>query len=160
MEDVVVSGIAFDRNQVILSVLGVPDRPGIAAKIFGSLAVCRVNVDMIIQSAARGRSNDISFSIAKSDLKKARPVLEKVRVQLGAEQVTSEEDIAKVAVVGVGMRSNPGVAAKMFKTLADNKINIEMISTSEIKIACVVKSSECDRAVRALHRAFRLEKTR
>lgn len=156
MEDVVVSGIAVDMKQAKLSVLDIPDRPGIAARMFGALAQVHVNVDMIIQSAARDRSNDISFTIARSDLKKAVPLLEKVRHELGGKGVLVDEHIAKVAVVGVGMRSHPGIAAKMFKTLAGNKINIEMISTSEIKIACVVKEQDCKRAVRSLHKAFRL----
>ena len=158
MEEVIVSGIALDKNQAKLSVLDVPDRPGIAAKIFGALARMHINVDMIIQSAARGRSNDISFTVARTDLKKALPILEKVRVELGARGVVCDRKIAKVAVVGVGMRSHPGVAAKMFKTLADQKINIEMISTSEIKIACVLKESECRRAVQVLHKAFGLHR--
>lgn len=156
MEEAVVSAIAFDSKQAKLSILGVPDRPGIAAKIFGALAKESINVDMIIQSAARGKNNDISFTVARSDLKKALPILEKLKGELSAEGVNCDDTIAKVAVVGVGMRSHPGVAAKMFKTLADKKINIEMISTSEIKIACVVKEKELDRAVKALHHAFQL----
>lgn len=158
MEEVVVSGVAFDRNQAKLSVLDVPDRPGIAAKIFGALAECHINVDMIIQSAARGRSNDISFTVARTDIKKAIPLLEKVRKELGAKGILCDDKIAKVAIVGVGMRSHPGVAAKMFQTLAAEKINIEMISTSEIKIACVIKEKQCDHAVRSLHQTFKLGK--
>ena len=160
MEEVVVSGIAFDKSQAKLSVVDIPDRPGIAAKIFGGLAQLHINVDMIIQSAARDRSNDISFTISRTDLRKAVPLLEKVRRELGGRGVLIDEKVAKVAVVGVGMRSHPGVAAKMFKALAKEKINIEMISTSEIKIACVVKEQECRRAVAALHRAFGLAKSR
>ena len=156
MEEVVVTGVAYDKNQVKLSVLDIPDRPGIAAKIFGALANVHVNVDMIIQSAARGRSNDISFTILRTDLKKARPILEKVRQDLGGKGILADEKVAKVAIVGVGMRSHPGVAAKMFKTLADKKINIEMISTSEIKVSCVVKEEDCKRAVTELHKAFGL----
>lgn len=158
MEEVIVSGIAFDKNQAKLSVTDVPDHPGVAAKIFGALAEMHVNVDMIIQSAAQDRSNDISFTVSRTDLKKAMPVLRKVCRQLEAKSVLCDEKVAKVAVVGVGMRSHPGVAAKMFKTLADEKINIEMISTSEIKIACVIKEQDCQRAVKLLHEAFELDK--
>jgi len=160
MEDVVVSGIAFDKNQSKLSVLDIPDRPGIAAKIFGSLAQVHINVDMIIQSAARDRSNDISFTIARSDLKKAVPIVEKVRHELGGKGILVDEKIAKVAVVGVGMRSNPGVAAAMFKSLAREKINIEMISTSEIRVSCVVREEVCNKAVRVLHKVFGLGKSK
>ena len=113
---------------------------------------------MIIQSAARDRSNDISFTIARSDLKKAVPIVEKARHKLGGKGILVDERIAKIAVVGVGMRSNPGVAATMFKTLAREKINIEMISTSEIRVSCVVKEQECNRAVKVLHRVFGLDK--
>ena len=156
MEAVVVSGIAFDKNQAKVSILDVKDQPGVAAKIFGILAENKVNVDMIIQSAAKDRSNDISFTIARTDLRKALPLLEQVQKLLGAKTVSYDEKIAKVAIVGVGMRSHPGVAAKMFETLSKEKINIEMISTSEIKIACVVALENCDPAVRALHKAFGL----
>ncbi|MBI3012249.1 MAG: aspartate kinase [Elusimicrobia bacterium] len=157
MEEVVVSGIAFDKNQAKLSIVEVQDSPGVAAKIFGALAQSRINVDMIIQSAARDRANSISFTVARTDLKKAVPLLQKVSRELGAKGIVCEEKVAKVAIVGVGMRSHPGVAAQMFQTLADGKINIEMISTSEIKVACVIKESNCDRAVRLLHRSFGLD---
>jgi aspartate kinase len=156
MEDVVVSGIAFDRNQAKFSVVNVADRPGVAARIFGALADSRVNVDMIIQSAAQDGTNDISFTVARTDLKKAQPILDRLKRDLSAQTVICEEKVAKVAIVGVGMRSHPGVAAKMFKTLADAGINIEMISTSEIKVACVVEESDCDKSVRLLHKAFGL----
>ena len=111
---------------------------------------------MIIQSAASGFSNDISFTVARTDLKKAMPILEKVKEELGAKDILCEEKVAKVAIVGVGMRSHPGVAAKMFQTLAKAKINIEMISTSEIKVACVLKEEDCEKAVKVLHKAFNL----
>ncbi len=156
MEQVVVSGIAFDKNQAKLSILDVEDQPGVAAKIFGAMAEAKVNVDMIIQSAARDRANDISFTISRSDIRKATPLLEKVRKELRGRGILCEERVAKVAIVGVGMRSHPGVAAKMFQTLAKEKINIEMISTSEIKVSCVVKEQDLERAVKALHKAFAL----
>lgn len=160
MENVVVSGIAVDKNQVKLSIMEVPDQPGVAARIFSPLADIGVNVDMIIQSAARGMNNDISFTIAHSDLKKALSILEKIRKKLGARSVVHDDRIVKIAIVGVGMRSHPGVAARMFSTLARRRINIEMISTSEIRIACVIKKKDMERAVRALHAAFELGKRR
>ena len=158
MEDVVVSGVAFDRKQAKMSFVEIPDRPGIAAAIFGALAKTGVNVDMIIQSEAREGKNDISFTVGESDLKKAIDILTPVKNALGAKQLTHESGVAKVAVVGVGMRSHPGVASRMFKALADNKINIQMISTSEIKIACVISRAQVDAAVKVLHKEFALGK--
>ncbi len=156
MEDVVVSGVAYDKNQAKLSVTDIPDRPGIAAKIFGALAGIQVNVDMIIQSAAQDNTNDISFTVSKADLKKAVPLLESVSKELGGKGLLVDEKIAKVAIVGVGMKSHAGVAAKMFEALAQNKINIEMISTSEIKVSCAVKEEDGQKAVQVLHKAFGL----
>ncbi len=158
MEDVVVSGIAFDRNQAKLSMIEVPDRPGIAAEIFGALAKVGVNVDMIIQATAQNGTNDISFTVPQGELKKALATLEPVKVDLKARAVLHEAGVGKVAVVGVGMRSHPGVAARMFKALADKKINIQMISTSEIKISCIVAKDQVDAAVKVLHDAFELGK--
>ncbi|MBD3272349.1 MAG: aspartate kinase [Elusimicrobia bacterium] len=158
MEDVIVSGIAIDKNQVKMSMVEVPDRPGIAAAIFGALAREGINVDMIIQSAARGMNNDISFTIARSSLKRAITALRNVCTKLHAKEIIYDEDIAKLAIVGVGMRSHPGVASKMFETLARARINIEMISTSEIRIACVVKTKHLKKAVSLLHRAFHLQR--
>lgn len=157
MEDVVVSAVTYDKNQVKFTMLGVPDKPGVAAKIFGKLADGGINVDMIIQSAPRQLINDISFTINTADLKKARGILDKIRSVIGAESVNCDENIAKVSVVGVGMRSHPGVAAKMFKALAGSKINIDMISTSEIKISCAITKERVTDAVRALHKAFGLQ---
>ena len=158
MEDVVVSGIAFDRHQAKVSMIEVPDRPGIAAEIFGALAQVGVNVDMIIQSTAQGGTNDISFTVPQGDLKKALAALEPVKSELKAKDVVHEAGVGKVAVVGVGMRSHPGVAARMFKALADRGINIQMISTSEIKISCIVAKDQVDAAVKGLHEAFELGK--
>ena len=160
MEDVVVSGIAFDKNQAKLSALEIPDRPGSAAKIFGALAEIHVNVDMIIQSAAQEGSNDISFTVARTDLKKTVPILQSVSKELGGQGVLVDENVAKVAIVGVGMRSHAGVAARMFQALAEKGVNIEMISTSEIKISCIVSESDCQRAVQVLHKAFGLGKNK
>jgi aspartate kinase len=156
MEEVVVSGIAFDRNQAKLSMIEVPDRPGIAAEVFGALAKVGVNVDMIIQSTAQGGTNDISFTVPAGELNKALTALEPVKAELRAREIQHEAGVGKVAVVGVGMRSHPGVAARMFKTLADNKINIQMISTSEIKISVIVTKDQVDAAVKALHKEFEL----
>ncbi len=160
MEAPVVSGIAYDGNEAKLSLVDVPDQPGVAAKLFGALAEDSINVDMIIQSSAQNGLNDISFTVSRSDLKRALLSMESLRKKLKAQFVHSDDGVAKVSIVGVGMRSHPGVAAKMFATLADNGINIEMISTSEIKVACVVKQSEGARAVKLLHKAFGLEKRR
>lgn len=160
MEAPVVSGIAYDGNEARLSITGVPDQPGVAAAIFGSLAQDSINVDMIIQSTAQNGMNDISFTVSRPDLKRAVIILESTKKKLNAKNVLSDESVAKVSIVGVGMRSHPGVAAKMFSTLADNAINIEMISTSEIKVACVIKQADGARAVKLLHKAFGLEKAR
>lgn len=158
MEDIVVSGVAFDRKQAKLSLVNLPDRPGVAAQVFGALAKAGVNVDMIIQSQARDADNDISFTVAETDLKKAVTALETVRTALGAERLVQDATVAKVAIVGVGMRSHPGVAARMFQALADHQINIQMISTSEIKIACVISRDQVDQAVKVLHQEFQLDK--
>ncbi|MBN1622661.1 MAG: aspartate kinase [Endomicrobiales bacterium] len=158
MEDVVVSSVTYDKNQVKFTMLGVPDRPGIAAVMFGALAKGGINVDMIIQSAPRAKYNDISFTVTKSDLKKANEILKKVKAKLNAEAVVYDDNIAKVSIVGVGMRSHAGVASKMFNVLANAKINIDMISTSEIKISCAVKQDQVSRAVAQLHKAFKLHK--
>jgi aspartate kinase len=158
MEAPVVSGIAFDPNEAKLSITGVPDQPGVAAEVFGSLAKDSINVDMIIQSSAQNGLNDISFTVSRTDLKRSLLLLDSLKNKLGAKNVISDERVSKVSIVGVGMRSHPGVAAKMFSTLADAKINIEMISTSEIKVACIVKQDEGNRAVKLLHKAFALDK--
>jgi aspartate kinase len=158
LEEALVSGVSYDKNQVKLSITDVPDRPGIAAKIFGALAKENINVDMIIQSAARDKNNDISFTVTRDDLKKCLPILKKVRNELGASEVIYDDKVAKISLIGVGMKTHPGVAAKMFRTLAEEKINIEMISTSEIKISCVIKENEIGKAVKVLHSVFELEK--
>jgi len=156
MEEVVVSGVAYDKEQVKVTITGVPDRPGIAAKIFGALAQGNVNVDMIIQSSAKEGINDISFTVSRGDLRKTLEIMERVKQEMGAKGLIYDEGVAKVSIVGVGMRSHSGVACEMFSALAEENINIEMISTSEIKISCVIKEKETEKAVRALHRKFRL----
>jgi aspartate kinase len=158
MEKVMIRGVAANTEEAKIAILGVPDQPGVAAKIFEELAKENVNVDMIIQSTAREGANDISFTAPKIDLEKSLVVMKKVLQELKARDVIYDEKIAKVSVVGVGMRSHPGVAAKMFKTLAEEGINIEMISTSEIKISCVIAEDKAESAVKVLHKAFELEK--
>ncbi|MCS7152062.1 MAG: ACT domain-containing protein [Endomicrobia bacterium] len=158
IEEPVVTAVTFDKNQVKMTILDVPDRPGVAGKIFGALAKENINIDMIIQSAARGRKNDISFTISYNDLKKAVEVLEEVSKELNAGGVVYEDNMAKVSIIGVGMKSHPGVAAKMFETLGKENINIEMISTSEIKVSCIIKKEHLELAVRSLHEAFNLSK--
>jgi aspartate kinase len=160
MEEPIVSGVAVDKNEARLSITEVPDQPGVAATIFGALAEHSINVDMIIQSSAQDGTNEISFTVNRPDLNRAMVILESVKRKLGAKDILTDENVAKVAVVGVGMRSHPGVAAAIFKTLADAKINIEMISTSEIKVACVIQATEVPRAVKLLHKVFGLGKGR
>ncbi|MBI3609071.1 MAG: aspartate kinase [Nitrospirae bacterium] len=156
MEQVAVSGVAYDRNQAKITLLGVPDRPGIAARLFGGIAKENVIVDMIIQNISQEGLTDISFTVPRVDAKKAMSVVSTLARDIGANDVQLTDDIAKVSIVGVGMRSHSGVAATMFETLAREGINIMMISTSEIKISCVVDAKYTELAVRALHDAFGL----
>jgi len=157
MENVVVSGIAYDKNQAKLTIVNVPDKPGIAARLFDSIASANVIVDMIVQNiSSDGKFADISFTVPKTESKKALEVTKKIAKKLGAERVDIREDISKVSIVGVGMRSHSGVAAKMFRTLADHKINIMMISTSEIKVSCVIDLKFTELALRVLHSSFEL----
>lgn len=158
MEDVLVSGITLNKNEVKITVCEVPDRPGVAAKIFKELSSCGINVDMIVQNVSHTRKTDISFTIGKSDLAKANRVIRKVASELKAGDILIDENIARVAIVGVGMKSHPGVAATMFEILAKNKINIEMISTSDISISCIIKKGLAEVALKALHNKFCLHK--
>lgn len=157
MEDIVVSGVAYNRNEAKLSLIGVPDRPGVAAELFGILGGANICVDMIIQNVGESGTNDISFTVSKEDLPEALTVTESAAKELGAREVRSDRNIAKISVVGVGMKSHAGVAATMFRALAKNKINIDMISTSEIKISCIIREEDMDRAVQAIHEEFDLE---
>ena len=158
MEAPLVSGIALDRNQARISLMGVKDRPGIASDIFNKLATAEVNVDMIIQNKAHDGTTNIDFTVPVSDLHDAKSVVDSF-VQSGEIEADSyNEDICKVSVVGVGMRSHAGVAAKAFSTMAENNININMISTSEIKVSMVIKEKYAELAVRGLHEAYELEK--
>jgi aspartate kinase len=153
MEDIVVRGIASDKKQNKLTVQHVPDRPGVAAKVFKALAVASVNVDMIVQNVSEKGFTDISFTINEDDLPKAIDALSR---KIGGRGSDVDKDIAKISIVGVGMRSHSGIAFRMFDALAKNNVNIEMISTSEIKISVVIRKADADRAVKALHKAFGL----
>jgi aspartate kinase len=158
MEQVVVAGVAYDRNEAKVSVRGVPDRPGIAAKIFGALAEKSIVVDMIVQDVGEGDRASMTFTVPKADLKRALVVIEPLARELGAAEVVSDTGIAKVSIVGVGMRSHAGVAAQMFDVLAREGINVLMISTSEIKVSCVIEEKYTELAVRVLHDAFGLSR--
>ncbi|MDD5247000.1 MAG: aspartate kinase, partial [Candidatus Omnitrophica bacterium] len=158
MEDVVLRGVTLNRNEAKITVCSVPDRPGVAAKIFKELSGGGVNVDMIVQNVSHTRQTDISFTVNKPDLAKALRLTRKSARQVKAGEVLKDEDIARVAVVGVGMKSHPGVAAKVFEVLAQKEINIEMISTSDISISCIIKKKFAETAVRALHSKFNLGK--
>jgi aspartate kinase len=156
MEQVLVRGVAHDLDQVKLTVRRVPDQPGIAASIFSALAERGINVDMIVQNVSEDGYTDLSFTIGTSDIEKVSSIAEMIKGKVGAEEVTLDENIAKVSVVGVGMRSHTGVALKVFRTLGERNINIKMISTSEIKISVVVDKDRAADAVIALHDAFDL----
>lgn len=153
-----VAGVAADLSQVRIVVCDVPDTPGEAATLFGSLAEENISVDMIIQSYARkvSKTNDIAFTINKEDLPKAEELLEQVKVNLGAADVQIDENIAKISIIGAGMIDRPGIASAMFQTLADSGINIRMISTSEIKISCLINKEDAQKALKALHEVFKL----
>ncbi|WNG46876.1 aspartate kinase [Archangium minus] len=158
MENVVVSGIAYDKNEAKLAINGVPDTPGVAAKIFGALDSQNIVVDLIVQTASREGRTDLSFTVGKTDLPKARETVERVAKEIHAGGVETDGEVAKVSIVGVGMRNHSGVAAKMFQVLASEGINIQLISTSEIKVTCLIHSKYTELAVRALHTAFGLDK--
>ncbi len=154
-----VTGVALDDKQAKVAILGVPDVPGIAAEIFLTLAKHNISVDMIIQSVAQNNLNEIAFTVSKDSLKDAESVCQSMLPQLKAKEVVVDQNIAKVSIVGAGMLNQPGVASTMFKALADAAVNIQMISTSEIKISCMVNMSDAHRAVQAIHKAFELEKS-
>ncbi len=158
MEEVVVTGVTHDRSQAKISILRVPDRPGIAAQVFGAIAATNVVVDMIVQNISRDGYTDMSFTLPRGDHARAVSTLESIARGIGAQGVVHDERVAKVSIVGVGMRSHSGVAAKMFTTLAHEGINIQMISTSEIAVSCVIEDKYAELAVRALHDAFEVGK--
>ncbi len=161
MEKVVVSGVAYDKNQAKITVLSVPDQPGIAATLFNKIASANIVVDVIVQNVSSdGLSADISFTVPKSESKKALQIVEEVAKALGAKGVAVRDDLAKISIVGVGMRTHSGVAAEMFETLASHGVNIMAISTSEIKVSCLINAKYTELAVRVLHERFGLEKKR
>ncbi|CAG0953569.1 aspartate kinase [Methylophilaceae bacterium] len=158
MEQPIISGIAFNRDEAKVTVLGVPDRPGIAYQILGPIADANIDVDIIIQNTGADGTTDFTFTVHKNELNKALDILKnKVQGHIGAREISGDDKIAKVSIVGVGMRSHVGVASQMFRTLAEEGINIQMISTSEIKIAVVIEEKYMELAVRVLHKAFELE---
>lgn len=159
MERVAVVGVTGDRNQAKITIIGVPDRPGVAARIFGAVAEENILVDMIIQNVSQAALTDISFTVPRVDLQKAVGIVERAAKEIDAKSVAVTESIAKVSIVGVGMRSHSGVAAKMFEVLSRENVNIMMISTSEIKISCVIDEKYLELAMRALHAAFGLDQT-
>jgi aspartate kinase len=157
MEGVVVRGVAFDKNQAKVTLVAVPDKPGVAAGIFKALADAAVNVDMIVQNVSHGAgkpATDLSFTVEKADLLKARKVIDGLKAGIGFSEAIADENIGKLSIVGVGMRSHSGVAAKMFETLAQEGVNIQMISTSEIKISVVIELAKGEQAIKAVHAAF------
>ena len=154
LEKAIISGVTHDTSEAKVSVVGVPDRPGIAAKVFRALADAGVNIDMIVQNVAQDGAATISFTLPKTDLPVAEPILDQLKVDLGARAVERDPDVAKVSLIGAGMKSHPGVAADMFDALAEAGINMEIISTSSIRVSCVIRASEVERAVRALHARF------
>ncbi|MBS3936819.1 MAG: aspartate kinase [Sulfuritalea sp.] len=159
MEQPIISGIAFNRDEAKLTVLGVPDRPGIASQILGPIAEANIDVDVIIQNVGHDGSTDFSFTVNRAEYARTLKILEEqIRPHIGARAIEGDNKICKVSAVGVGMRSHPGVASKMFRVLAEEGINIQMISTSEIKISVVVDEKYLELAVRALHEAFGLDK--
>lgn len=158
MEQVVVSGVTYNKNEAKVTIIKVPDKPGTASKVFGPISEANIVVDMIIQNASEDGSTDLTFTVPKTDLKKALEIVKKTAQDIGAKNVAVDENIAKISIVGVGMRSHAGVASKMFRVLSDEGINIMMISTSEIKISCVINSKYTELAVRVLHKAFELDK--
>jgi aspartate kinase len=154
MEEVVVTGVTHDRNQAKISILRVPDRPGIAGQVFGAIAEANIVVDMIVQNISRDGYTDMSFTVPRADFQRAVAALQGVATKVGAQGVVSDERVAKVSIVGVGMRSHSGVASRMFAALAREGVNIQMISTSEIAVSCVIEDKYAELAVRALHDTF------
>lgn len=157
MEQALVSGIAYNRDEAKVTVVGVPDIPGVASKLIGPIGEANIEVDVIVQNVAANNSNDLTFTVHRNDLDRAKEVLEKVVSEIGASEVVTDNQIAKVSLVGVGMRSHAGVAAKMFNILAADNINIQMITTSEIKISVIIDEKYLELAVRGLHTGFGLD---
>jgi aspartate kinase len=157
MEEPIISGVVQDASESKVTVIAVPDRPGVSAALFENLANANINVDMIVQNTSKDGLADISFTVPKADMRTAEEIVGRVADEMGAQAVTHDTDIAKVSLVGAGMKTSPGIAARMFRVLADNGVNIHMISTSTIRVSVVISSSEMETAVRALHTAFGLD---
>jgi len=156
MESLVVSGVTYNRNEAEITLFGIPDEPGAAAEVFGPLSDAGVIVDVIVQNVSSKGHTDITFTLQRSDLKRALPIVQKVADQLGAAGVTSDDSIAKVSVVGLGMKDHAGVASRMFRVLSNESINIQMINTSEIKISVIISERYTELACRTLHAEFDL----
>ncbi|MFM7756687.1 MAG: ACT domain-containing protein, partial [Actinomycetota bacterium] len=157
MEDPIISGVVTDTSEAKVTVRKVPDRPGISARLFESLAGANINVDMIVQNISTDGTTDISFTVPKADMNVAEEIVKKVGQEIDAAGINHDDSIAKVSLVGAGMKTSPGIAAKMFRVLADNGVNIEMISTSTIRISVIIAQSDLEKAARALHTAFDLD---
>ena len=158
MEETLLSGVTLNTTEAKVTICDVPDKPGLAARIFKGISNQGINVDMIVQNTSRDRITDISFTVPQAMLKSALKATRKIGSKIHAGSVFVDTDVARVSIVGVGMRTHPGVAAKMFEALADCRINIEMISTSDISISCIIKKRSAHRAVKAIHKKFGLEK--
>ena len=156
MEKAIISGIAHDSSEAKVTITSVPDRPGIAARLFRALADAAVNIDMIVQNVAAAGHTDISFTMPRADLQDTQPLLDAIAHEIGSPGVVTDPNVAKVSLIGAGMRSHPGVAARTFEALAEANINISIISTSSIRISCVVAADDVERAVQVIHEAFRL----
>lgn len=157
MEQPVISGIAFNRDEAKLTIRGVPDTPGVAYKILGPVSAANIEIDMIVQNVSKDNTTDFTFTINRNDIRKTEEILRKIATEIGAREVAGDSKIAKVSIVGVGMRSHAGVASRMFEALSREGINIQMISTSEIKISVVIDEKYLELAVRSLHSAFDLD---
>ena len=157
MEEPIISGVVTDLSESKVTIVAVPDRPGISAALFEPLAAANVNVDMIVQNTSHDGTTDISFTMPKADMATAESIVSRIAAEIGARGVEHDNQIAKISLVGAGMKSSPGIAAKMFRTLADNEVNIAMISTSTIRISVVTSAADLEKAARSLHTAFGLD---
>ncbi|MFT6255334.1 MAG: aspartate kinase, partial [Granulosicoccus sp.] len=159
MEQPVVSGIALNRDEAKVTISGVPDIPGVASKVLAPVSDANIEVDVIVQNVAADKTTDLTFTVNRNDMLRAKSVMDSVAAELGAQSVSTDDTIVKISIVGVGMRSHVGVASLMFKTLAEENINIQMITTSEIKISVIIEERYAELAVRSLHTAFGLDKS-
>lgn len=158
MEEVAVRGVTCNKNEAKITICSVPDKPGVAAQIFMKISSQGISVDTIVQNVSHTKLTDISFTVLKTDLAKAIKAAQEVGKKIGLGGILHDDNVARVSIIGSGMRSHSGIAAQMFKTLAENKVNIDMISTSEISISCIIRKEDADRAVKALHKQFKLDK--